>query len=579
MSKIHVLPDALISQIAAGEVVDRPASVVKELIENSLDAGASRIAVEAEQGGMKLICVRDNGGGMDSQDAMLAFSRHATSKIASFEDLGNIGSFGFRGEALAAIAAVSSVEMRTREHDVQEGTEIVVSGGKFQSRRAAGCPPGTEIVARNLFFNTPARRKFLKSETTELGYIVSIVTCMALSNPSAAFDMKHNGKEIFSLPAASPQARAAALLGKRFFDEVMPVYFQTPSINIHGFIGQPGMARSQKKHQYLFINGRDVMDNLVSRAIADAYGSRLPARFFPVFVIHIDIDPHEVDVNVHPRKLTVKFLDTRRVYRDVSQAVSQALVDYEAGMSVLRSAPRPPLFAEKQPSVQEALVFSGRIAGGLGVRAEDFKYADAGQQTGTPVLLSPADAKILCQIANSYIAVLREEGIMFIDQHAAHERVLYERFSARAKEAKTESQQLLVPASVECTREEAVFLRQAMEHLSKLGFEFDEWSGGTFVIRACPKSLQKENLEKIFREFLDEMMSGQNEKDILPERILKSLACKAAVKFGMKMAVEEMQKLIDELAETSNNSTCPHGRPVRVTIGFEELERRFYRRG
>lgn len=575
MGVIKVLPDTLISQIAAGEVVERPASVAKELIENSLDAGAKMCWIEIEQGGMKLISVRDDGCGMNRDDVKMAFSRHATSKIYELKDLENIKSFGFRGEALSAIASVAFVKIRSRHrqggagkrseiggNDAQEGYEVIYKGGVKESESVCGCAPGTEVVVRNLFYNTPARRKFLKTEQTEIAHIVAVVSHMAIANPFVGFELKCNGKILISVPSDIEKNRANAILGKNFLEDALPVNFKTLSIDIHGFIGKPGMSMSSKRHQYLFVNGRDVTDPLVGRAVIDAYGTRLPPRNYPMFILHINIDPKEVDVNVHPRKLAVKFLETQKVYRDILQAVEQAL-DEGGGMRVEG--------AEKE----------GEMEVGQGIRQQAIEFSKdfiSQEKRQEDLEMQTVSANIIGQIANSYILIFDEEGLKIIDQHAAHERIMYEKFKRAMSENAPAKQPLLIPFNIECSREEAVFLKQAILYLSAMGFEFDEWSGNTFVMRACPVNLKKENLQKIFRDFLDDVMSERQKEKILPERILKSLACKSAVKFGMKLSAQEQEELLAELKITPNNQTCPHGRPTRIILTFNELEQRFYRR-
>lgn len=573
------MPDTLISQIAAGEVVERPASVVKELIENSLDAGAKMCWVEIEQGGMKLISVRDDGCGMNRDDVKMAFARHATSKIFTLPDLENIRSFGFRGEALSAIASVAFVKIRSRHrqggagkkseiggNDAQEGYEVIYKGGVKESESVCGCAPGTEVVVRNLFYNTPARRKFLKTEQTEIAHITAVISHMAIANPFVGFELKCNGKILIAASAigeadlyTAEKIRAAALLGKDFLEDSSQVNFKTLSIDIHGLIGRPGMTMSSKRHQYLFVNGRDVTDSLVARAVIDAYGTRLPPRNYPMFILHINIDPKEVDVNVHPRKLAVKFLETQKVYRDILQAVEQAL-DGDEGLSGR-------VDSENQSigTVQGAMEFNSQFSGTQEKRQEGLE-------------LQTVSANIIGQIADSYILIFDEEGLKIVDQHAAHERIMYEKFKRAMSENAPVKQPLLIPFNIECSREEAVFLKQAISYLSAMGFEFDEWSGNTFVMRACPANLKKENLQKIFRDFLDDVMSERQKEKILPEKILKSLACKSAVKFGMKLSREEQEELLAELQKTPNNQTCPHGRPTRIILTFNELEQRFYRR-
>ena len=571
MGLIKILPDTLISQIAAGEVVERPASVVKELVENSLDAGADFISVEIEQGGMKLICVRDNGFGMSREDSDMAFARHATSKIAALDDLNTLRSFGFRGEALAAIASVAIVKMKTRQSEAQAGTEIVYRGGIKESHTTIGCPPGTEIFVENLFFNTPARKKFLKMESTEVGHTAAVISHAALAHPTVGFEFKSNGKSIISVPPDSQiEARLLAILGRDFFEQSARVSFSTPSIKIHGFIGQPGMTAASRRHQYLFINGRDVADPLVARAVLDAYGSRMPGRQYPMFLINIEVDPAEVDVNVHPRKLSVKFFEPNRIYRDVRQAVSQALDEYQKNIFANVPQMKSQNFTGSK-MVQEAISFSQEFAG----QVSEQEKRDGGLASDE---LSQNSMQILGQIANSYILIHDEEGIAIIDQHAAHERILYEKIKARTESGAKNTQPLLVPLNIECSAQEATVLEKTLTHLEGIGFEFDKWSGNTFVCRACPAALKKENLAKIFREFLDEMLSEKEHGAVLPEKILKTMACKAAVKFGMPLSIQEQRELLAELKHTPNSSTCPHGRPVRVLLTFDELERRFYRK-
>ncbi len=382
---------------------------------------------------------------------------------------------------------------------MQEGYEVSYKGGALESEGICGQSPGTEVVVRNLFYNTPARRKFLKTEQTELAQIVAGVLHMAIANPFVGFELKHNGKILVNASAAgevelhiAERIRAAALLGKNFLEDALMVKFKTLSIDIHGFVGKPGMSMSSKRHQYLFVNGRDVTDSLVARAVIDAYGTRLPARNYPMFILHINLSPAEVDSNVHPRKLAVKFLETQRVYRDVNQAVAQALEEKVLGDQVLKL----PDNRDMRPSeaVQEAMGFAQQLEETQGKRPEG---------------ISQMSERILGQIADSYILIFDEEGLAIVDQHAAHERIMYEKFKQAAEERDKNNivkQQLLVPVTIECAKDEAIFLKDAVDYLEKIGFEFDKWSGNTFVLRACPAALKQENLQKVFRDFLDDVM-------------------------------------------------------------------------
>lgn len=546
--------------------MERPASVVKELIENSIDAGATGIFVELEQGGMRLILVRDNGSGMEADDARMSFARHATSKISSLDDLSNIQSFGFRGEALAAISSVAFVTLKTRPASQENGAEISYAGGAFKTQKNIGCPPGTEIAVRSLFYNTPARKKFLKTEQTEAAHAISVVTHMALAYPKIGFSLWNNGKEIFSVPHNSLlETRLAALLGSSLIRDFIPVHFTTPSIKITGFVGTPGAHISSRRHQYLFVNGRDVSDPLVSRAVLDAYGSRLPGRSFPVFLLHIEVSPADVDVNVHPRKLSVKFLEPSRIYRDTSQAVSQALDEFQKK-----------LYATPQAAADSSDFFPQAMTAKF--QPEQNALFEREHSALRSASSSTFSAHLLGQVADSYLVIFEEEGLALVDQHAAHERIMYEKFKAQELSKQPESQQLLTPTVCDFLPEEKTFFAQALPHLQKLGFEVDEWSGGTLAIHACPSSLARENLQKILKEIVHDLMGESAKKDPLPERILKSLACKAAVKFGMPLSRPEQENLLQEINQTPNSATCPHGRPTKLVITFEELERRFYRK-
>lgn len=558
MGHIKVLPDALISQIAAGEVIERPASVVKEILENSIDAGATYCAVEIEQDGTKRISVRDNGCAMSAEDAKMAFVRHATSKIESFDDLTAVTSFGFRGEALAAISSVAHVRIATRESSSDSGYAVHSEGGKITSHGSIGMAPGTEIEIRNLFFNTPARKKFLKTEATEFSQIVGTVTRTAMSHPRIGFSLQHNGKTIFELPGNSSYIeRLSALLGKETTREIVPVNFETPSLHIYGFVGRPGHAFASRRHQYLFVNGRDVTDASVARAVVDAYGSRLAPRSYPLFVLHIDVDPREVDVNVHPRKMSVKFTEPGRIYRDTLQAVRQSLDEQILFNSV---------------TTNESII---SVTSNSSAPLSSFTQTFMDERTPDSLesFIQP-----LGYLANSYILLRDGENLVLVDQHAAHERIMYERLKKQYQSAEKQKQPLLVPVTIHCTHSEAIFMQEAIAHLIHLGFECEEWSGNTLVIHAIPTQLDSNTIEKNVKQVIEEVISQQKSSELFNERLLKSLACKSAVTFGMPLTQTEQARLITDLKTTKNNATCPHGRPSKITLSFEELERKFGRR-
>lgn len=582
--KIHLLPDTLISQIAAGEVVERPASVLKELIENSIDAGATICDIELEQGGLKTIAIRDNGCGMNRTDAQLSFARHATSKIATFDDLISIDSFGFRGEALAAIASVSHVTMKTREQSSEHGYEIVYQGGLHIADGTIGCAPGTEIVVHNLFFNTPARKKFLKTESTELQHCILVVTTIALAYPTIAFSLTHNGRELLRVAATQDSlTRIGALLGTQFIRDSAPVEFITPSIDIQGIIGKPGMTLSSKRHQYLFVNGRPVSDASISHAVVEAYGTRLPARTYPLFVLCIDIDPKEVDVNVHPRKLTVKFAEPGRVYRDTLQAAKAGLdkaflssISMRTDMTVRPRATDPYASiasssnVKDKHSIQEALTFTEAM----------LKVSHATDDIKDTRLVK--NSTLFGQLENSYILMHSSDGLTIIDQHAAHERIQYEKLKAQYEEKNNKGtlpiQYFLVPLQIELTAAEASAYNKIETILACMGFIFEHWSGGVVIVQAAPAAFKEKETVHIIKSLVSEIIEDSASTSALPERLLKSLACKAAVKFGMPLNTEEQYELVEALEKTVHNATCPHGRPTRLLLSLDELERRFYRK-
>ncbi|MBP9718260.1 DNA mismatch repair endonuclease MutL [Candidatus Gracilibacteria bacterium] len=563
MGFITVLPDALISQIAAGEVVERPASVIKELLENSIDAGATYCAIEVQQDGTKLISVRDNGCGMDAEDARLAFVQHATSKIDSLEDLSAVSSFGFRGEALAAISSVAHVSVTTRVSGAEGGYAVHADAGKVTSHGPTGCAPGTEIVVRNLFFNTPARKKFLKTESTEFSHLLQTVTHIAMSHPRIGFSLTHNGQPVFELPNNSSYVeRLSALLGKEVMREAVAVDFETGSLHVYGYVGRPGSAFASKRHQYLFVNGRDVTDSSVARAVIDAYGSRLAARSYPLFVLHIDLDPREVDVNVHPRKLSVKFVEPGNIYRNVLQAVKQSLDEqqlFSTQSSMVTQTGRTDAPVQSTPSLLTQTSLEDRPHNSI-------------DQSQTH-LIEP-----LGYLANSYILMRDGDSLVLVDQHAAHERIMYEKLKKQYQQAQKQTQPLLVPITLHCTHAEAVFIQEALTHLQQLGFECEQWSGNTLAIHAIPAQLDANSIEKIVKQMIEEVMQQQKSSELFNERLLKSLACKSAVTFGMPLSPHEQRQLLTDLQVTTNNATCPHGRPSKIAITFEELERKFMRR-
>jgi len=643
MSKIQVLPENLINQIAAGEVVERPASVVKELVENSLDAGAQRLIIEVNDGGDSYIRITDDGCGMGKEDALLAFERHATSKITSADDLFDIKTLGFRGEAIATIASVSYMSLQTKEKGALEGTYIVCEGGKIEKVKQLGCPEGTQIEVRQLFYNTPARKKYLKNDATEYGHVLETVTGIALAYPEVAFKFMHDGKVVFDLPATEDQLmRIRALHGRSIADELIPVFYGHSEIELHGYIGKPMIARSNRKSQYFYVNRRQVTSHVLSYAVKQSYYSLLPKEKQPVFFLFMKINPHLVDVNVHPRKLEVRFTNEKEIFGILTKACQKALEKhvlapsintntevnaYERQHQPLTKVEDKPLEApdySADPSKSavsvgaeektEELSVDGAVeekqAGGWlmpegpsgeneGSEAEaDGNSGNAGVNTlaseelrTSDVLQEPAQSSYierseteelipLAQMANSYILCQQGNSMVVVDQHAAHERVRYSEILEDFEAKKKAVQPLLTPAQLELSHQEAVLLEENKELLSEMGFEIEPFGGNTFSVFAVPSYIVNEDIQSTVMGIIDDVNNNATKGDFQSRKevALTYAACRSAVKFGDPLSMEEMKKLCERLQELDLPYTCPHGRPTMVTMTFDELEKRFGRK-
>jgi DNA mismatch repair protein MutL len=637
MSKIRVLPDALANKIAAGEVVERPSSVVKELLENALDAGAARINIEVETGGKRLIRVLDDGEGMTRDDALIAFERHATSKLRSSEDLESITTLGFRGEALPSIASVSRLFLRTKTARDTEGTEVEFNGGKLVAVRDIAWPGGSEVEVRELFFNIPARRKFLKSDATESFHIANLVQHYALANPQLSFLLVNNGRDVIRVePAQSLKERAYQVLGGALLEKLLEVNGEASGLRISGFVSNPQEQRSSRDAQYLFINRRFVRDQLIGRALSEAYRSMMPSGTYPAAVLFIEAPPTEVDVNVHPAKTEVRFLREGSVLAFVRDAVSEALrstqpITQVPGVARARAenedafeqrsrgaAGRRRWGVEEQRnrgpeesrSGGEAST-DGRALHEVGVQAESRElieqanavYADRLPVEGKDVTERPCATdsmlpegeatslasnalpgfghgiKPLGQIRDSYIVATDEEGLLLVDQHVAHERVLFEQFRDARVARAAGLQPLLIPATIELSPAEAEAFGIIQSELENIGIETMQLSGRTIAIKTSPAGLGASDVLAVVREVL--AVVERERRDFTVERmrdkISAELACKAAIKINMPLTSEKMQWLIDELMKTQNPMTCPHGRPIMMRMGLRDIERGFKR--
>lgn len=609
--KIQILPENLCNKIAAGEVVERPASVVKELLENSLDADASEIRVEVENGGRKLIKVIDNGRGMDRDDIFLCLERHATSKIRSDEDLFRLHSFGFRGEALPSIAAVSRLTLASRSAETDAGWEIYAEGGSVKRAGEVGIPCGTTVEVRDLFFNTPARRKFLRQEETELGHIGDVVTKLALAQPAVRFSLVHRGRTLIDLYRHGSLAeRVADLLGRPLLKEMLPLAVPGPGgMKLEGLISQPAHNRATTGTMYTFINGRYIRDRVVQHALLEGYRHLLVKGRYPALVLFLEIDPAQVDVNVHPTKHEVRFHDQKTVHNFIVAALQQTLrpsgwlagTDVESAGPVGRSSSSPDMVrgesaaaaarAEnpsetRRQEVREALLGYARHP------AEPFRPGVSGgaRPADTPfVLPEPPIAEtaggffssllVIGQYRRSFIVCQDGDDLVLIDQHAAHERIGFERLRAEFRKGRVERQALLFPAMLEFEFREAAQLNGHLGELEQLGFELEPFGGRTFALKAIPRLLGDGRAEQLVRDVAAELVALGNSGlvEAAVDEILLLMACHGMVRANQALTAAEINALLHDLDRVDFSAHCPHGRPVLKRLPLAEVERMFRR--
>jgi len=596
--RVAELPSALIDQIAAGEVVERPASVVKELVENALDAGARRVRIEVRGGGVDWIAVTDDGCGMTPQEARMALRRHATSKIASLADLQSIQTYGFRGEALPAIASVSRLRLRSRSVDASEAVELHIEAGEILDQRSAGAPAGTRVEVTDLFAAIPARRKFLKSVTTEWGHIADWIARAALALPEVHFDVRRDERPAQVWPAVGDELdRVAAVLGEADAAALVPVARDTAAGVLHGYVARPDRHRSTTAGIYLFVNNRPVRDRMLQHALVEVYRDLLPRGRFPTAVLFLDVPPQSVDVNVHPAKWEVRFADPREIHRLVRRSVRDAVSERRwmlpeaSGRSVAArestQADGATFTAERrttQPAASgsDDWIFSSRHA-----LAKDARTPFTTTPTSEDQRPRFADLRLLGQLLATYLLLETKDRLLLIDQHAAHERVLYERFRAEWLERGVEAQGLLAPVTVQLAPRPLAALLESVEALGRLGFEIDPFGADTLAVRSIPALLAGRDPVALLRNLADELEAAGDAADALrvearaleaADRIFASLACHGARRKGELLAPFEQQALLDALDAIPWAPTCPHGRPVAVPIELAEIERRFGRR-
>jgi DNA mismatch repair protein MutL len=642
MGKIHVLSDQVANQIAAGEVVERPASVVKELLENALDAGATRVRVEIEAGGRKLIRVADNGHGMVRDDVLLAFERHATSKLRTSDDLLSIATLGFRGEALPSIASVARVSVETRVAEEEAGTALEIAGGSILRVEDAGPPPGTTIAVRDLFFNTPARRKFLRSEQTELGHVAALVTHYALANPGKHFELHTATQALLIAPAvANAGERLFQIFGRETFESLIPVAaevdfaragipepppwkrgedYEAPQpgfLRVSGFVSKPELQKLNRNSIYVFVNGRLIRDRLVLHAMSEAYRNIIPPTSFPVVLLFLEMPAHEVDVNVHPAKTEVRFRQGPFLHDFVRDTVRTALMNARPAASfftALNSGPTAssslmvdvsplpgvdvPVFEPHegaQMPESEGAIEPGDVAafelrettvppspGRLGFEGSGIAVGydeAAAMETEHATLNSLATLKPLGQLRDSFILATNEDGLWIVDQHVAHERVLFEKILRERKVEQVQRQRLLMPMLVELLPEQMVTFAEIAEELERNGFEAEPFGPRTLAVKATPVGLEGKELERMLEEVLGvtEKSAQVDNEETRRTRIAASIACHAAIKVNMKLEPEKIDWLLRELGKTEHPTNCPHGRPIALRYSLRDIQRAFQR--
>lgn len=586
----------MINQIAAGEVVERPASVIKELVENSLDAGATRIDVDIEQGGGKLIRVRDNGGGIHPEDLRLALSRHATSKIASLEELERVSSMGFRGEALPSISSVSRLSIASRATGQEGGWSVSSDGGdQFVDPVPSAHPQGTTVEVRDLFYNTPARRKFMRTEKTEFGHIETQLKRLALSRFDVSFSLSHNRKEVFTLPLASQileqERRLAGLLGASFLEQVIHLDRDQAGLALRGWVARPVFSRSQADMQYFYVNGRMVRDKLVTHAVRQAFQDVLFHGRHPAYVLFLDLDPLQVDVNVHPAKHEVRFRDGRMVHGFIYSTLHKLLAETRPGQEIDRSTGEirqveveqgtVPL-AAAPPAYQRPLGFQVQERHASYQPSFDMQHPSPMPPVTEDEVAAdevPPLGFALAQLKGIYILAENASGLVLVDMHAAHERITYERFKWAVLEGGVSRQPLLVPVSVSVSSREADLAEAQQPLFSELGMEVDRLGAETLVVRAIPVLLQGADAEKLLRDILSDIVVHGSSERIQDEinQVLATMACHGSVRANRRLTIGEMNALLRDMERTERSDQCNHGRPTWVQLDLARLDKLFLR--
>lgn len=588
MPSIRVLSETLISQIAAGEVVERPASVLKELIENSLDAGAAEVAVSLDAGGVKRIRVTDNGRGIDAEDLPLALARHATSKIATLDDLERVRTLGFRGEALASIASVARVALTSRPRDARHAAVLRVDGAQTGEPQPAAHPAGTTAEVDDLYFNTPARRKFLRTEATEFSHCEDVFSRVALSRPDTVFSLRHNGRLISRLPAADLMQRTEAILGAEFAIAARPVGEQIEGLALSGFLASPSFTRSSRDAQYLFVNGRFVRDKVLLHALREAYRDVLHGDRHPAFALFLEIDPTAVDVNVHPAKIEIRFRDSRAVHQFVYHAASKALAASAARAPVAYAAPTGTLRQGDAAELKQGSLGIAQPTAAYGVSASRTpEHTAMRAKVGAPPPGARNDIEsempplgyALAQLHGVYILAQNATGLVLVDMHAAHERIVYERLKSALDASSVATQELLIPVTFNTGRIDVATVEENQEALRTLGFDLAPLSPTALAVRAVPAELAGGNIADLARSLLADLREFGASR-VLTERrdeLLATMACHGAVRAGRALGLAEMNAVLRDMEKTERSGQCNHGRPTWFQMSLADLDRLFMR--
>jgi DNA mismatch repair protein MutL len=602
---IRLLPDSVANQIAAGEVVQRPASAIKEMLENAIDSGADAIELIVKDSGKTLIQVIDNGCGMSPTDARMSFERHATSKIKEAADLFKIHTFGFRGEALASIAAIAQVELKSRRHEDELGTHIIIEGSAVKSQQPCACSAGTSISVKNLFYNVPARRNFLKSDQAEMRHILDEFHRVVLVNPQIAFTLNSNGKIIFKLPATNLKLRISNVFGANFHERLLPVNQESNVVKISGFVGKPDSARRTKGEQFFFANNRFIKHPYLNHAVEEAFSELIPDGYFPTYFLFLEVDPASIDINIHPTKTEVNFQEHQVIYAMIRSAVKQAIgrfsfsstLDFETEQSFQTYFPKDkplvepgihvntgynPFAKNNQPELRLSPKTEKEDIAGWEKLFDTGSLPMPGNQQPAATLTIGADfnqeqtGRGFMQLNGRFVVTRVKSGLMIIDQQAAHERILFEKLTEKIELKRVHSQQLLFPVTVNLSAPDAELAGELKNDFASVGFQIEHFGGNSFIIQGVPAELKDENVQALFESVLETFKHNQLGLKIdKQQNLLRSMARNMAIKPGKVLVSEEMQSLVDDLFACQVSNISPSGKNTILMIGTDEIEKRF----